>query len=100
MSITSRRTFMKQAGAGSLATMGLASTARPFSANEKVVVGLIGCGGRGRRFFEYADYLCDPDAQRLGEAAKQAGVDSSRAVTDLRRLLDNKAVDAIVIATP
>jgi predicted dehydrogenase len=91
---------MKQVGVGSLATMGLASTARASSANEKVVVGLIGCGGRGRRFFEYADYVCDPDAQRLGEAAKQTGIDASRAVTDLRRLLDNKTVDAVVIATP
>ncbi len=44
--------------------------------------------------------MCDPDAKRLGEAAKQAGIDASCAVTDMRRLLDNKSIDAVVIATP
>ncbi len=100
MPTTSRRTFLKVAGAGSLAAVGVAASARASGANDKVVVGLIGCGGRGRRFFEYADYVCDPDAERLGEATKQAGVDASRAVADMRRLLDNKSIDAVVIATP
>jgi predicted dehydrogenase len=100
MARTSRRTFFQHASAGSLAAISLASSTRASSANDKVIVGLIGCGGRGRRFFDYADYVCDPDAERLGEAAKQSGVDTSRAVADMRRLLDNKSIDAVVIATP
>jgi predicted dehydrogenase len=99
MATTSRRSFLKQAGSGGLA-IGLAGAARASSANDKIVVGLIGCGGRGRRFFEYADYVCDPDAERLNLAAKEAGVPSSRAVDDLRRLLDDKSIDAVVIAAP
>jgi predicted dehydrogenase len=99
MAITSRRAFLKHAGVGSL-VIGLAGASRAAGANDKVVVGLIGCGGRGRRFFEYADYVCDPDALHLSEAAKQAGIDASRAVTDMRRLLDDKSIDAVVIATP
>ncbi len=100
MATASRRAFLKNASASSLAALHLVASARASSPNEKVVVGLIGCGGRGRRFFEYADYVCDPDAERLGEAAKQAGADSSHAVADMRRLLDNKSIDAVVIATP
>lgn len=99
MAIASRRSFLKHAGAGSLA-ISLAASAHASSEKDKIVVGLIGCGGRGRRFYEYADYICDPDAQRLSEAAKEAGVDASRAVSDLRRLLDNKSIDAVIIATP
>jgi len=96
---TSRRTFLKHAGAVSLAA-GFAGAVRANGPNEKVVVGLIGCGGRGRRFYEFADFVCDPDEERLAIAANQAGVDTSRAVTDMRRLLDDRSIDAVVIATP
>ncbi|HVT29776.1 MAG TPA: Gfo/Idh/MocA family oxidoreductase [Lacipirellulaceae bacterium] len=100
MEATSRRSFLKHAGTGSLAAVALAAPTRAASANDKIVVGLIGCGVRGHRFFEYADYVCDPDTKRLGAAAKQAGVDASRAVADMRRLFDNNSIDAVVIATP
>lgn len=100
MAKTSRRKFLERASAGGLAAVTLANSARGSAASEKVVVALIGCGGRGRRFFQSADFVCDPDAERLGNAAKQAGLDSSRAVTDMRRLYDDKSIDAVVIATP
>src|SRR5688572_14481793 len=99
MSTSSRRVFLQQAGLGTMA-LGMAGTLHARSASEKVVVGLIGCGGRARRFFDYADYLCDPDAARLGEAAKQTGVPAARTVADMRRLLDDPTIDAVVIATP
>ena len=99
MATSSRRTFLKQASAAGLAA-GLAGTVRASNAKEKVVVGLIGCGGRARRFFDYADYVCDPDSERLAAAANEAGVDPSRAVADMRRLLDDRSIDAVVIATP
>jgi predicted dehydrogenase len=78
----------------------LASGLRANDANRKVVTALIGCGGRGSRFFDYADYVCDTDAERLADAAKQAGVAPARAVSDLRRILDDRSVDAVIIATP
>ncbi|HEX2474996.1 MAG TPA: Gfo/Idh/MocA family oxidoreductase [Lacipirellulaceae bacterium] len=99
MSSSSRRVFLQQAGLGTTA-LGMSGTLHARRANEKIVVGLIGCGGRARRFLAYAGFLCDPDATRLGEAVKQTGVTAARAVTDMRRLLDDPSVDAVVIATP
>jgi predicted dehydrogenase len=97
--MSSRRAFLKYAGQAGLAA-GMASTLRANPPTEKVVVGLIGCGGRAQRFLEYADFVCDPDTERLADTAKLAGIDSSRAVTDMRRLLDDSSIDAVVIATP
>jgi predicted dehydrogenase len=88
-----------QAGVGGIA-LGLARNLRAHAANNKIVVALIGCGGRGRRFFDHVDYLCDPDAERLASAAKLAEIESSHTSSDLRRILDNPSIDAVVIATP
>jgi len=96
---SSRRNFLKNAAMGSL-TIGVSRTSRANNVNEKPVVGLIGCGGRGRRFFEFADYVCDPDASHLAKAATAANVPPARAVSDMRRLFDNPSIDAVVIATP
>jgi predicted dehydrogenase len=99
MSKSSRRTFLKAAAAG-VATVGWAARARAASANERIRVGLIGCGTRGSVYYDWVDYVCDPDRQRLGDAAKRAGVDTAHAVTDMRRILDDKDIDAVVIAAP
>jgi predicted dehydrogenase len=81
----------------------ISATARADSALERVSIGVIGCGGRGRLFCNpdyHVRYVCDPDRERLAEAAKQANVPEARAVTDLRRILDDPEVDAVVVATP
>jgi predicted dehydrogenase len=44
--------------------------------------------------------VCDTDKKRLASAAQRAGVKSSGAVTDMRKILDDKSVDAVFIATP
>jgi predicted dehydrogenase len=95
----SRRTFLKSAVAGA-AALGLPSLARARMANSEVRFGLIGCGVRGSAFLERAAYVCDPDQERLANAAKSAGLDPTHAVSDLRRILDDRAIDAVVIATP
>jgi predicted dehydrogenase len=95
----SRRSFLKTAVA-SAAALGLPSLARARSAKSEVRFGLIGCGVRGSAFYERAAYVCDPDRQRLAAAAKSAGVDAAHAVTDLRRILDDRDIDAVVIAAP
>lgn len=110
MSGANRRKFLKQTAAGLAGAVALATrrTARAGLASDKLVVGLIGCGGRGTHvagLFAGIDqveiaYVCDPDQGRLGQAANHFGVDSSQAVGDLRRILDDPAVDAVVIATP
>jgi predicted dehydrogenase len=99
MTRPSRRLFLKSAAA-SAAALGWTASARARSANEEVRFGLLGCGIRGSAFFERASMVCDPDQSRLDAAAKSAGVASALAVTDFRRILDNRDVDAVVIAAP
>jgi predicted dehydrogenase len=43
-------------------------------------------------------YVCDVDQNRLERARKESGAE--KAVTDLRRILDDPAVDAVAIAAP
>ncbi len=109
MSNKTRRRFLKESGLGMAGTaaLGFSGAMRAAGAaegaNHKIVVGLIGCGGRGPGVAEGmggADYVCDADRGRLAGAAKKFDVPSSRAVTDMRRILDDKSVDAVIIATP
>ncbi len=109
MSNSSRREFLQRTSAAT-AAIALAGVpaARAKGVQDKVKVGLIGCGGRGpgvARGFTGLDgveiaYVCDPDSERLAKAAETFGVKSSRAVGDLRRILDDKSVDAVIVATP
>ena len=99
--------MMRRGFVATAATTALAFTGRPiFAANDKVVIGIIGLGGQGRAHVnsflgipnvEIA-YLCDVDEQRLAESAKIAT--KAKAVSDMRTILDDKSVDAVVIATP
>ncbi len=105
---STRRGFLTQSAVAGAAAAALASTApaRAFGANRRVRVGVIGCGGQGRAHIRalgsLADaelaYVCDPDEKRLAKAASLA--EGAQAVTDLRRVLDDKTVDAVTIATP
>jgi len=102
-----RRTFLKTSGLGAAASAvalaGPSPTAR--GAAERLAVGLIGCGGRGRglaRSFAAQKgvkvaYVCDPDAHRRARAKKDTGADHD--VADMRRILNDKAVDAVIVAT-
>lgn len=103
-----RRQFLKLS-AGVFAAAGFEQAALAgTSANDRLVVGLIGCGGRGRHdagLFENTPnvdvaWVCDVDDQRRQKAADQLDVPSDRSVADMRRLLDQKAVDAVLVATP
>jgi len=91
------------AGVAGAAALQWSGAVNVIGANDKVVVGLIGCGGRGKKVAEDMGgvaYVCDPDEERLADAAKKLDVKSANAVTDLRRILDDKSVDAVIIATP
>jgi predicted dehydrogenase len=80
------------------------------SPSEKVNVGVMGLNGRGmvfaRSFSRGANtnvaYLCDVDSNVLNKAmpATQGQTMAPKAVTDIRRVLDDKDVDAIIIAAP
>jgi predicted dehydrogenase len=90
------------------ATLGSTRALAAASTNDKLIVGLIGCGGRGVHdaglFKNTASvelaYVCDVDESRRNAAAKSLEVDSKNAVADLRRILDDKSVDAVIVATP
>ena len=78
-----------------------------MGANERVNVALIGCGGRGRllaNLFKQTPNasitaLCDVyDAQVAG--ARDAASEGARTFTDFRRVLEQKDIDAVVVATP
>ena len=107
--LSNRREFLELTSAGLLAASAIGSTqAAPKSANDKLVVGLIGCGGRGTHdaglFRKTANvevaYVSDVDDNRRAAAAKSFDIPSNKAVADLRRMLDDKSVDAVIIATP
>jgi predicted dehydrogenase len=76
-------------------------------AAEKIGIGLIGCGGRGRtllgHFLERPDVevrgVCDVHEPRL-KAARAAASPSAAAFDDYRSLLERKEIDAVIIATP
>jgi predicted dehydrogenase len=83
-----------------------AAAVRVAGANERVRVGVIGCGGRGRYVARWmreagaeivaaADvYL--PNAERLRE---ESGGQCA-AYQDFRRLLERSDIDAVLVATP
>lgn len=105
-----RREFLQVSSAGLVAAAACQAVPAVAAkgANDKLVVGLIGCGGRGTHdagLFKNTPnvevaYVCDVDANRRQSVAKGLGVDSRRLVHDLRKILDDKSVDAVIVATP
>jgi len=107
-SLSDRRCFLQAASTGVLAATALSNSAVGSGPNDKLTVGLVGCGGRGTHDAQLFKghpnvdiaYVCDPDATRLGSAAKSFEVPASRAVSDLRRMLDDKSLDVVLVTTP
>ena len=115
----SRRDFMKATSATAvglglgLGTLAEAAPAkkRSKSANEKLVFGLIGCGGMGasnmRTFMGYEDVevaaLCDVDKNRIpndfNDVSKKYGK-KPEVYSDFRKMLENKDIDAIIVGSP
>lgn len=105
--MATRRTFLQSLAVGAAAT----SWAAERRAGERTRVGVIGVGGMGRGHVQLlaerddvdVAWVCDVDRQRLANAA-QLVVDRGRpqpqADVDLRRVLDDRDVEAVWIATP
>ncbi len=99
-----RRRFLR-CTAGLLAPYFVPRTA--FGANDRVGVGHIGINWMGGAHLgHYAHHktfptvaVCDCDAGHLTKAKKRVG-QHCKAYEDFRHLLDDKDVDAVVIATP
>jgi predicted dehydrogenase len=104
-----RREFLERVAAGGIAaSLTIPAAARGRSVQDKLVVGLIGCGGRGlhdARLFKQVPnveiaYVCDVDSQRRQQAARDLQVPDNRSVGDLRHVLDDQSVDAVLVTTP
>jgi predicted dehydrogenase len=99
-----RREFIRTVGAATAATA--LSYSRILGANERVQMGLIGCGGRGTgnmgNFLKLGtvDFiaLCDVWGTAIDQAKKSAP--NAKAFTDHRALLEMNDLDAVMVATP
>src|SRR5437588_12663661 len=110
--VIDRRRFLEVAASTSLAfgVSAQADTAAATATNARLVVGIMGTGSRGtehaRTFAQQPGvevaYVCDVDRGRAehaaGEVDKLKGK-APRAVQDFRHVLDDKAVDVLVVAT-
>jgi len=102
----SRRTLLE---GGAAAALSAASYRRVLGANDRVAVGFIGFGLIGKRhvldFRERSDTdltaIAEVHRGRRAEAAALMGRGNSvRTYADFRGLLDDRAVDAVVVSTP
>jgi predicted dehydrogenase len=111
-----RREFLKTTSAAGIGLVAASTGAAPLfampkSPAEKVVIAVIGLNGRGavhavnlaKAASAQLAYICDVDSAVLAKCAAsvaKATTTPPKAVGDFRRILDDKSVDAIVIATP
>ncbi len=110
MNNITRRSFVKTS-VEATAAVAVLGAARAASANDKVIVGVMGVGGRGtavagmfaaRNDVEIA-YLCDPDSRRFAYAQKTIEAAQGKpvkVVQDFRRMLEDRSVDVVINATP
>lgn len=107
---TARRSFLKQAGTSALAAT-MTRTAQAASVSDRIRIGVIGPGGMGmnhvRNLVKRNDVqiaaVCDVDANRLEAAAAHVTAETGRrpeSTGDMRKILDDSTIDAVVIATP
>jgi predicted dehydrogenase len=108
MSELTRRHFLLSTAVTAASTLGVSGADSPMN---KLVVGVMGTGGRGTSLAETfgklegvaVEYVCDVDLKRAEGAAgkmEKALGKAPKAVQDYRKILDDKQVDILVVATP
>lgn len=108
-----RRTFLASsaATAASLSLAGTAPATRRPGPNDRIVFGLISCGGMGasnmRSFMGHADVeiaaLCDVDSARIPNDYKEVEKKYGKkpdVYADYRQMLERKDIDAIIVGSP
>jgi predicted dehydrogenase len=105
---SSRRSFLARAGTLSAAA---AASRTAFSANDTLEAAILGCGIRSEAHADaLADrdgcrvrWVCDPDrsrAEKLADRVEKRQGARPRIAIDLRRVIDDTAVDVVAVATP
>jgi predicted dehydrogenase len=90
-----------------------ASMSRIIGANETINIGVVGCRNHGSWAHLEDSYLnfpnvnvialCDPDLASIDRCSKimyDKGAPPAKAYSDIRKMLENKDIDAISVATP
>jgi len=102
-----RRQFIQHVGGTALVSATALSGSRILGANDRVNVGLIGCGGRGRSDGELLRHISDVNVVAVCdvyepnvEAARARAGSACRSYGDFRRLLEQRDIDAVLVATP
>ena len=115
-----RRDFIKKStlGAAGIAIGGMGFSAKSYSsivgANERINLAVIGIGGRGTAHINawcnlkdshnvYLKTLCDTDEKFFAPRSKSVvdyGCDKPLTEWDMRKVLDDKEIDAVSFATP
>ena len=111
--LTRRRDFLKQIGAvgASLTALGAMTELTAAELPKPIVIGIIGAGGRGTQVGSgfaalpgaVIKYVCDVDAAHSLAASKAIATKQAtvpQPVENLHQVLEDKSVDAVVIATP
>src|SRR3954469_12903145 len=101
--VTDRRSFLIAGGLTALAS------ARVFGANDRLRIGVIGAGGRMHGLLNSAestgvpfDIVCVSDvyAPHREEVKTRASAPNATTCMDFNHALDDKSIDAVIIATP
>ncbi len=114
MSKINRRNFLKSTATATAAAIAIPTIIpqSAFGANERLNIGLIGCGGRGTGLAQHFSELeesvlvaaCDVDKKRLAKGVERInnvnGNKNCKAYSDFRELLNRKDIDAVIVATP
>jgi len=99
----SRRNFIGKVATGLAGTL---ATSNVLGANDRIRLGIIGPGARGSEIMQ--DAIACPNTEFVGVAdiynrrleEAKAKVPNAKTYYDYRRLLDDKSIDAVLIATP
>jgi len=99
--VISRRTMLALS-AGALGALGLPSGVARAQRRGPARIALIGCGRRGEQILpllgDNVGVVCDVDSRRLDVATGIVG--TAKRHDDYRRVLDDRGIDGVVIATP
>jgi predicted dehydrogenase len=107
MAGANRRHFLAGAATGAAAALLSTKAGRAAGANERVRVAIIGAGNQGKRHCESLltlkdaeiVYVCDVDPERLAAQVARTG-GKAKGVSDFRRILDDKSIDAVTLPVP